>query len=142
MRLHRGEPAAQLRARIAGACHLQLLPEPGAVAREAAQIFGDQFILGGEVPVERHLIGAGGLGDCLDPHGADSMPVEQVGRRCDDPVARRQLCFFVSGRRDFGVHGIFGLTGVLPVSIHHICYRSVPHQIPKVTPLRWSRKGI
>ena len=41
--------------------------------------------------VERHLVGAGRLGDRLDPDGPDSMPIEQLAGRREDALARRNF---------------------------------------------------
>ena len=54
-----------------------------------AQAFGDQLVLRGEMAVERHLVGAGGLGDGVDADAADAMAIEQVARHRDDPLPRR-----------------------------------------------------
>ena len=46
--------------------------------------------------VERHLVGAGGVGDGLDPHGPDSMPIKQISGNRENPLTRRNsLVFFV-----------------------------------------------
>ena len=47
--------------------------------------------------VERHLVGAGRLGDRLDPHRPDSMPVEQIGGDREHALARRDSLVFVVG---------------------------------------------
>ena len=39
--------------------------------------------------VERHLVGAGRLGDRLDPDAANAAPVEQILRAGDNSFARR-----------------------------------------------------
>ena len=56
-----------------------------------AQIFRHQFVLGAEMAVERHLVGAGGVGDGLDPHRPDSMPIEQLAGNREDALAGRNF---------------------------------------------------
>ena len=41
--------------------------------------------------VERHLVGAGRLGDRFDPDAADAMAVKEILRAGDDSFARRLL---------------------------------------------------
>ncbi len=48
----------------------------------------NQIVLGIEVAVERHLVGAGRLGDRLDADAANAVAMEKILRRRDDPVAR------------------------------------------------------
>src|SRR5260370_16953601 len=45
---------------------------------DAAQIGDDEIVLRIEVAVERHLVGAGSLGDCFDPHPADAVPMKKI----------------------------------------------------------------
>src|SRR5258708_8621978 len=54
---------------------------------DAAQIGDDEIVLRIEVAVERHLIGAGSLRDCFDPHAADAVPMKQIPGRQENSVA-------------------------------------------------------
>jgi hypothetical protein len=94
---HFPEPATELRKLIAG----MKLPEPVPASIRAfsgvPQIFRNQLVLGREVPIERHLVGAGGLGDRVDPDSPDSMPVEQIpGDRENAFAWRNSLVFFAA----------------------------------------------
>ena len=76
---HLLEPGAKLRQRIAGMRLLEPIPAGVGALGGLPQIFRHQFVLRREVAVERHLVGAGRLGDRLDPHRPDAVPVKQVG---------------------------------------------------------------
>src|SRR5258707_5216736 len=54
---------------------------------DAAQIGDDEIVLRIEVAVERHLIGAGSLRDCFDPHAADAVPMKQIPGRPENLLA-------------------------------------------------------
>jgi hypothetical protein len=43
---------------------------------DAAQVCHDEVIFRVKVTIERHLVGAGGLGNCLDAHPANAMTME------------------------------------------------------------------
>jgi hypothetical protein len=63
---------------------------PGIVGK-LPQVFGNQLVLRVEVAIERHLVGAGGLGDRLHADRPDAEPVKQVRRGVEDALARRNL---------------------------------------------------
>ena len=69
---------------------LDVLPDRVGLRRDAAQIGDDQIVLRIEVPVERHLVGAGGLGDGLDTDAANAVTMEQLAGRQQDSLARPQ----------------------------------------------------
>jgi hypothetical protein len=49
--------------------------------------------------IERHLVGAGGLGDGVDADGVDAVAVEQLAGRGEDALARRWLRHLLGRRR-------------------------------------------
>ena len=55
--------------------------------RHVAQTLNDQVVLRAEVTVERHLVGAGRLGDRIDANASDSVFVEQVPGGAGNPIA-------------------------------------------------------
>jgi hypothetical protein len=110
-----GERAAALVGR-AGALHGLSQPRScprgiagmrGAAARPrtcrpsaGAQVFGHQLVLGREMPVERHLVGAGRLGNRLNAHRADAEPVKQIAGRRQNAL-RGGICEFARLERPF-----------------------------------------
>ena len=94
---HLDEPGAKLRARVTGMRPREPVPASVGELGKLAQIFRHQFVLRREMAVERHLVGAGGLGNGVDPHRPDSMAIKQLPGGRQDPRARRNpLVFFVS----------------------------------------------
>jgi len=71
---------------VAGMRGLELVPIGVGLAGFLPEVFGNQFILGREVPVKRHLVGAGGLGDGLDPDRPDAVVIKQL------PGGRQKTC--------------------------------------------------
>jgi N-ethylmaleimide reductase len=59
-----------------------LVSAPALIATLAhlAQIFGQELVFRGEVPVERHLVGAGSLGDGVDANGTDAEAFTMNGK--------------------------------------------------------------
>src|SRR6267378_7982609 len=57
---------------------LEIPPHFVDLGGDAAQIGDDEIVLRIEVAVERHLVGAGSLRDCFDPHAADAVPMKQI----------------------------------------------------------------
>ena len=55
-----------------------VLPHLFDFGRDTAQIGDDQIVLGIEVTVERHLVGAGCFGNGVDTDTADAVAVEQI----------------------------------------------------------------
>src|SRR6266571_624564 len=91
----------------------ELVPAGVRKLRCLPQIFRHQFVLRGEVAIERHLVGAGRLGDRLDPHRPDSMPIEQVAGDREQPRAWRDSFVFAAGYGRFDGHWALPLdTGV------------------------------
>jgi len=76
-----------------------LEPGPAAVgfARGLPQIGRHQVVLRTEVTIERHLVGAGRLGDGIDPHSPDSVAVKQIPGDRQDAGARRNSVVFLVG---------------------------------------------
>jgi len=70
--------------------------------RELAQARRDQHILRGEVPIQRHLVGARRLGNRLDAHGMDAAAIEQLTRGRQDALARGQTDALPLGGRSCG----------------------------------------
>ncbi len=98
------EPGAQLRQRIAGMLRLQPVPARRLALGGLPQIFRHQFVLGREVAVERHLVGAGRLRDRVDPDRPDSIAVEQLAGDREDALARRNSLGFINGYGRFRGH--------------------------------------
>ena len=65
-----------MRLHVARMVALEIPPHFVDLDGDAAQVGDDEIVLRIEVPVERHLIGAGGFGDGFDTHAADAMPME------------------------------------------------------------------
>src|SRR5262249_61996922 len=83
------KPGTQLRARIAGMLCGELVPVPARLLRQAAQVFRNQLVLRGEVPVQGHFVGSSRFGDGLDPNRPDPVAVKQVGRDRENAFPRR-----------------------------------------------------
>ena len=94
---HLLEPGAKLRPRVAGMGLLEPVPAAVGLARGLAQICRHQIVLRAEVAIERHLVGAGSLGDGIDPYGPDSMPVKQIAGDRQNAGARRNSLVFPVG---------------------------------------------
>jgi hypothetical protein len=60
-----------------------------------AQIFRHQFILRGEVTVERHFVGAGRFGNRVDANRPDSMAVKEVVGGSEDARPGRNSYVFI-----------------------------------------------
>jgi hypothetical protein len=91
---HLGEPGVQLGPRVAGMGLPQPLPGRVGQLRALAQVLGHEFVLGGEVAIERHLVGAGRFRDGVDPHRPNPISVEQVaGGRQDPRTGRNSIVF-------------------------------------------------
>jgi hypothetical protein len=94
---HLAEPGAQLCQRVAR-MHLRE-PVPAGVRQlvRLPQTRHLQFVLRGKVAIKRHLVGAGRLGDRLDPDRPDSMPIEQLASDRQEPRTRRDSLVFSAG---------------------------------------------
>ncbi|MNY23152.1 hypothetical protein D3C86_1568030 [compost metagenome] len=88
---HGVEPGAQPGAGIVRMSFGELRPEAIGLLRERAQVLRHQRVLRLEVAIQRHLVGARGLGDALDPHRADAVPGEERAGRCQEALARGLL---------------------------------------------------
>jgi hypothetical protein len=66
---------------VAGMIAFDIAPHFVDFDGDATQISEDQIVFRIEVPIERHLIGAGGLGDRFDADTPDAMTMEQVPGR-------------------------------------------------------------
>jgi hypothetical protein len=71
------QPGQQLAFRIARVGGGERIPGSVELLRELAETRSDQHILRGEVAIERHLVGAGRLGDRVDADGMDAAAIEQ-----------------------------------------------------------------
>ena len=65
----------------------KFIPLTLLLAGDFPETGADQIVLGAEMPIQRHLIGAGGLGDRVDPDTPDTVLVEQAASRRHDPLA-------------------------------------------------------
>ena len=76
-----------------------LQPGPAAVGilGDLPQIGRHQIVLRAEMAIQRHLVGAGGLGDGVDTHSPDPVPVKQILRYRQNPGARRNSVVFPVG---------------------------------------------
>ena len=82
------DPGVQLRQGIARVYRFDFGPPSFGFERHVAQTLNDQVVLRAEVTVERHLVGAGRLGDRIDANASDSVFVEQVPGGAGNPIAR------------------------------------------------------
>ena len=64
-----------------------VLPHFIDFGHDTAQIGDDKVVLRIEMPVERHLVGAGRLGDGIDADAAKAVAMEQIARRGEDAFA-------------------------------------------------------
>jgi len=101
---HLCEPGVQLRQRIARVRPVEPLPAAIRLPRGLAQIFGHQFILGSKVTIERHLVGAGRLGDRINAYSPDSMPVKKLLGSPEDAFAGWNSCVFIKCYGRLGIH--------------------------------------
>ena len=53
-----------------------------------AQTFDDQLVLRFQMAIERHLVGAGGLGNGVDADLVKAVAIEKVTRHRDNPFPR------------------------------------------------------
>ena len=66
---------------------LEIPPHLVDLDGHAAQISDDEFVFRIEMPVERHLVGAGRFSDGLDADAANAVTVKQITRRQQNPLA-------------------------------------------------------
>lgn len=112
------DPGVQLRLRITGMLVLQLIPLQIGFLGGALQTFDDEIVLGSKMTIQRHLVGAGSLGDRFNTHAAYAVLVKHLPRGGHDalPWARTHtivMITIVSSLKNLIAHG---LTSVLPVS--------------------------
>src|SRR5208282_4248037 len=72
---------------IAWACGFDVGPNLVGLPPFAAQILANEIVLRPEVTVERHLVGAGGFSNRLDPHSPDAVTMKEILRARDDTLA-------------------------------------------------------
>ena len=98
------------------------------------QACGDQHILRGEVPIERHLVGAGRLGDRVDADRMDAAAIEQLARGREDALARRQAGALPIGGRSSRLARLMSAPSLdmLLTGQYVGCYRSVPINLARV----------
>ena len=82
---------AKLRVGIARMRGARRVPQRIAFLRELAEIGGNQLVLRGEVAIERHLVGAGGIRQRLDAHAVDAIAIEKLARRAQNALAGGRL---------------------------------------------------
>jgi hypothetical protein len=75
---------------------LEIAPQPVGCASEPAQIFGHELVLGGEMAIQGHLVGAGRFRDGFDAHGTNPVLVKELAGGRQYALARRFLCCFFS----------------------------------------------
>jgi S-adenosylmethionine:tRNA ribosyltransferase-isomerase len=107
------EEGADLRLGVAGIARAHRIPGVVGLGGELAEVRRDELVLRREVPVQGHLVGAGGPSDRLDAHRMDAVTVEKLARRGENTAARRGLCLF---RRLHARPVHAALTGMLLVS--------------------------
>jgi hypothetical protein len=83
------DPRPQLPARIAREFGRSPAPAGLGFSRKPAEVFRYKLVLRLKMPVERHLVRAGRLGDRFDPHSPDSMAIKEIGRGRQNALARR-----------------------------------------------------
>ena len=81
--------AIELANGIAWACSLDVGPNFFGLPPLAAQILANEIVLRPEVAVERHLVGARGLGDRLDPDSPDAVAMKKILGARHDTLAGR-----------------------------------------------------
>ncbi len=84
-------PAIDLSVGIARKRCRELFPQRVAVLGQFAQIRGDELVLGTEMPIQSHLVRGGSFRDRIDPDRTNTVLVEEVASRSQDPLARRNL---------------------------------------------------
>ncbi len=83
-----GDPVEQLSRRIAGIGSFDVAPDLVDRRSGAIEALDDQVVFRTEMTIERHLIGAGRLGDGVDADAADAVAMKHVLRGDDDALAR------------------------------------------------------
>ena len=96
------QPGQELAFRIARVGGGERIPGSVEFLRELAETRGDQRILRGEVAIERHLVGAGRLGDRVDADGMDAAAIEQLAGGREDALARGRAGALPIGGRPCG----------------------------------------
>lgn len=86
-------PGVELGAGIAGMSGLQIAPDGIGLFGGAPQRLADKFVLRAEMPIERHLVGQGGIGDGIDADAADAALTKKLHGRRDDALPRRDAIF-------------------------------------------------
>src|SRR5579862_1445728 len=113
---HASQQRDELPVRIAGDLLKDLPPYGIPLGGELSQVRGDKRVLGGEMPIKRHFVGARGGGDRVDADGADPVAVEKLSRGGEDALARRRG----AGPAPFrSCHG-GGLTVMLPIGTMNV----------------------
>src|SRR5215469_16972118 len=82
------DPGAKLRERLPWRSGLELGPNRLCVTRYLLQAGDDKIVFRSKMPIERHLVGAGGFGDCVDADAADAVLVEEIAGCGDDAFVR------------------------------------------------------
>ncbi len=82
------QPGQELAFRVARVRGSDRIPGSVEFLRDLAETRSDERILRGEVAIERHLVGAGRLGDRVDADGMDAAAIEQLASGREDALAR------------------------------------------------------
>ncbi|HVU87671.1 MAG TPA: hypothetical protein VHD36_10145 [Pirellulales bacterium] len=91
---HFSEPSVNLSTWIARMGLLVTVPALQGLTCEFTEAFGHQLVLGGKMPVERHLVRVGRFGDRVDADSPDTVTVEQLRSRRQQPRAGRNSIAF------------------------------------------------
>src|ERR1700724_4812281 len=81
------EQRLDLRPRVPGVCRDRRVPPLPRFGLRLTQVLRHELVLGDEVAVEAHFVGAGPAGDGIHADGADATGIEQIVGGSHDAIA-------------------------------------------------------
>src|SRR5450631_3271836 len=107
-----------------------LIPPEQALTLLGAQVLLHEFVLGGEVAVEAHLIGTGLAGDGIDAYGVNAIAIEQIAGCLHDAITHSRLW---GGRNNLFLYSYLRRLGSIHKDLHLTCELPVTNVWHKVT---------
>src|SRR5439155_18395117 len=124
---HLAKKKAKLGVGVAGMRGARRLPHGFALGRELLEVCRDQLVARAEMPVERHLVRAGGRRGRVHAYRVDAVVVEKLARRLQDPLPRRRLRRWSFQTRHAALRLTTDVTDQYHPCYYLVTFRSKPH---------------